>query len=124
MIMKEATPFDVSEYLDSDEKIAAYLSAILEDNDTNLLITAIGHVARAKGMAQIAKESGLGRESLYKSFVENSQPKFDTVLRVLRAMGIALNFSPTENIRKEQKEKINRTRKRIGSPKKAINSIA
>jgi probable addiction module antidote protein len=95
--MKEATPFDISEYLDSDEKIAAYLSSVMEDNDTALLIAAIGHVARAKGMAQIAKESGLGRESLYKSFAENSQPKFDTVMRVLRALGISLNFSAVPN---------------------------
>jgi len=90
--MKAPTPFDVSEYLDSDEKISAYLSAVLEDNDIGLLIQAIGHVAKAKGMAVIAKESGLGRESLYKSFCENAQPRFDTVIRVLHAMNIDLRF--------------------------------
>ena len=90
--MKTLTPFDVSEYLDSDEKISAYLSAVLEDNDIGLLIQAIGHVAKAKGMAVIAKESGLGRESLYKSFCENAQPRFDTVIRVLHAMNIDFKF--------------------------------
>jgi probable addiction module antidote protein len=93
--MKIAQNLDISEFLDSEEKISAYLTAIMEDNDLPLLLQAIGHIAKARGMATIAKDSGLGRESLYKAFNENSQPKFDTVKRVLNAMNISINFTPT-----------------------------
>jgi len=93
--MKVAQNLDISEFLDSEEKISAYLTAIMEDNDLPLLLQAIGHIAKARGMATIAKDSGLGRESLYKAFNENSQPKFDTVKRVLNAMNISINFTPT-----------------------------
>jgi len=92
--MKIAQNLDISEFLDSEEKILAYLNAIIEDNDLPLLLQAIGHIAKARGMATIAKESGLGRESLYKAFNENSQPKFDTVKRVLKAMNISISFAP------------------------------
>ena len=93
--MKVAHNLDISEFLDSEAKISAYLTAIMEDNDLPLLLQAIGHIAKARGMATIAKDSGLGRESLYKAFNENSQPKFDTVKRVLNAMNISINFTPT-----------------------------
>ena len=92
--MKTAQALDISEFLDSEEKISAYLTAIMEDNDMPLLLQAIGHIAKARGMATIAKDSGLGRESLYKAFSENSQPKFDTVQRVLNALNISISFSP------------------------------
>ena len=81
-------PFDAARYLDSDEAIAEYMSAILEANDPDLLLLALGDVARAKGMAQVAKEAGLGRESLYKALTPGSKPRFDTVLKVARALGV------------------------------------
>ena len=83
----ELEVFDITEYLDSKEAIAEYLSAILKDGDTDELIRAIGYIAKAKGMSQIAKETSLGRESLYKTFRPNSKPRFDTVVKVIKALG-------------------------------------
>jgi len=91
---KEAKLFDISEYLDSEEMIAAYLTSIIEENDWNLLIQAIGHVAKARGMSRIAEDSGLGRESLYKSFSQNAQPRFETVMKVLGALNIKIQLAP------------------------------
>jgi len=82
--------FDVADYLDSNEVIAEYLSQILEDGDIDELLLAIDDIARAKGMTQISKETGLSRESLYKTFKEGSRPRFDTVLKVLDNFGIKL----------------------------------
>ncbi len=80
--------FDAARYLDSDEAVAEYMSAMLEGNDPDLLLLALGDVARAKGMAQVAKEAGLGRESLYKALTPGAKPRFDTVLKVARALGV------------------------------------
>lgn len=73
----------------------------MEDNDMPLLLQAIGHLAKARGMDTIAKDSGLGRESLHKAFSENSQPKFDTVQRALNALNISIRFSPKTEITPE-----------------------
>lgn len=81
-------PFDASRYLDDDQAIAEYMTAILETNDSDLLLLALGDVARAKGMAQVAKDAGLGRESLYKALAPGAKPRFDTVLKVARALGV------------------------------------
>lgn len=89
----ELTTFDVAKYLDSNEVIAEYLSQILEDGDMDELLTAIGEIARAKGMTQIAKDTGLGRESLYKTFHAGARPKFDTIVKVLNSFGIRLQAS-------------------------------
>jgi len=86
-------PFDITEYLDSDEAIAEYLNQVLEEGDTDELIAAIGHVAKAKGMSQIAQASGLGRESLYKVFSKGAKPRFDTVMKVMAAIGVKLHAS-------------------------------
>jgi len=86
----ELNTFDVAKYLDSKEVIAEYLSQILEDGDMDELLSAIGDIARAKGMTQIAKDTGLGRESLYKTFHIGSKPKFDTIVKVLNSFGIRL----------------------------------
>jgi len=82
--------FDVAKYLDSKEVIAEYLTQILEDGDMDELLSAIGEIARAKGMTKIAQDTGLGRESLYKSFHQGAKPKFDTILKVLNSFGIRL----------------------------------
>ena len=87
---KNLETFDVAKYLDSKEIIAEYLSQILEDGDMDELLSAIGDIARAKGMTQIAKDTGLGRESLYKTFHKGAKPKFDTILKVLNSFGIRL----------------------------------
>ncbi len=87
-------PFDITEYLDSEEAISEYLSQVLEDGDNDEFIRAIGHIAKAKGMAQIAEDTGLGRESLYKAFRANAKPRFDTVMRVMNSLQIQLSASP------------------------------
>ena len=91
--MSNLTAFDVSQYLDSKEMIAEYLSQVLADGNTDELLEAIGNIAKAKGMAQIAADTGLGRESLYKSFQAGSKPRFDTVLKVLSSLGVKLQAS-------------------------------
>ncbi len=82
--------FDMAEQLNSEEDIVEYLSMVLEDGDSDELIRAIGYVAKARGMTQIAEDSGLGRESLYKAFRAGSKPQFATVMKVLKAMNIDL----------------------------------
>ena len=88
--MNNLTTFDITQYLDSKEIIAEYLTQVMQDGDMNELLEAIGNIAKAKGMTQIAKDTGLGRESLYKSFVPGSHPKFETVTKVLNSLGIKL----------------------------------
>ena len=91
--MTKLTKFDVSQYLDSKEMIAEYLSQVLQDGDMNELLEAIGNIAKAKGMSQIAKDTGLGRESLYKTFSADSKPRFETIMKVLDSFGIKLQAS-------------------------------
>jgi probable addiction module antidote protein len=83
--------FDITRYLDSEEAMAEYLSQVLEDGDNAELIRALGHIAKAKGMATVARESGLGRESLYKALSEGSQPRFDTISKVINALGLKMS---------------------------------
>ena len=87
-------PFDMARYLGSDEAIAEYLTQVLADGDSDELLSAIGHIAKAKGMAQVAKDAGLGRESLYKALAPGAKPRFDTILRVARALGVTLVATP------------------------------
>jgi probable addiction module antidote protein len=84
---------DISEYLKDEKSIAAYLSAIVEENDPKLLLAAIGDVAKARGMSKIASDSGLGRESLYKALHPESKPRFDTIVKVLNSLGLQIGFS-------------------------------
>ena len=90
----ELIRFDIAKYLDSEEAMAEYLSQVLEDGDNEEFLRAIGHIAKAKGMAQIAKDTGLGRESLYKAFRPNAKPRFDTVMKVMNALKLQLNATP------------------------------
>jgi probable addiction module antidote protein len=87
-------PFDAATYLDSDEATAEYLTAALETGDASFIADALGVVARAKGMTQIAKDAGLGRESLYKALREGANPELSTVLRVVEALGLRLSATP------------------------------
>lgn len=84
-------PWDVTEYLESEEDMAAYLEAALEEGDPALVAAALGDIARAKGMTQIAREAGLGRESLYKALSAEGNPEFSTILKVVRALGLRLH---------------------------------
>ena len=80
--------FDMVDCLKTDEEITAYLNAVLEDGDAGELARALGYIARAKGMTKVAKETGLAREALYKALRAESHPRFDTIQRVARALGI------------------------------------
>lgn len=86
--------FDAARYLDDNEAIAEYMIAVLEANDPDLLLLALGDVARAKGMAQVAKDAGLGRESLYKALAPGAKPRFETVMKVARALGVKFIAEP------------------------------
>jgi probable addiction module antidote protein len=88
----QTKPFDAADYLDDEETIAEYLTAALEDPNPDLFLVAVRDVARARGMAQLARDSGLGRESLYKALAPGSKPRYDTVLKVLRALGVKLHI--------------------------------
>jgi probable addiction module antidote protein len=95
MSTKKATKFDIAEYLDDNEMIAEYLNNVLEEGDTRDILSALGYVAKAQGMTQIAAETGLSRPSLYKALSKGSKPQFDTILKVLRAVGGHLNVKTT-----------------------------
>jgi probable addiction module antidote protein len=87
-------PFDAADYLDNDATIAEYLTAALEDPDPDVFLAAIRDVARARGMAQLARDAGLGRESLYKALTPGAKPRYDTVLKLLHALGVKLSAAP------------------------------
>ena len=91
--MVNVTEFDVSEYLDSEELIAEYLSAALEEENPDVFLAAIGHVAKARGMSEIAMKTGLGRESLYKAFSPGAKPRYETVQKVLSGLGVKVHVS-------------------------------
>ena len=88
------THFDMAEVLDCPEAIAEYLNQVVEGGDLAELSRALGHVAKAMGVAQIAERSGLGRESLYKVFQAGAQPRYETIDRITKAMGVELRFVP------------------------------
>lgn len=83
--------FDITEHLDSDQAIAEYLTIVLEEDDPAALADALGSIARARGMTEIAKASGLTREALYKALRPNASPRFDTIVKVCRALGVKLH---------------------------------
>lgn len=86
--------FDMAEILQSDEDIANYLTAVLEENDPDELSHALGVIARARGMTEVARASGLTREALYKALRPGSHPRFDTISRVCAALGVQLIAKP------------------------------
>lgn len=85
--------FDITEYLDSEEALAAYLTAVIEEDDPSELAHALGVVARARGMTQVARDAGLAREALYKALRPGAEPRFDTVRRVCSALGVKLTVT-------------------------------
>lgn len=92
----KTTRYDVAEHLRTSEEMAAYLEACLEeaDGDAAFIAKALGDIARAKGMAQVARDSGLSRESLYKALSGDRSPSFDTILKVVSALGLKLHAQP------------------------------
>lgn len=90
----ETQPWDVVDHLKTEEDMIAYLDAALEDGDPALIVAALGDIARAKGMTQVAREAGLGRESLYKALSPTGNPEFASVLKVLSALGLRFHVEP------------------------------
>lgn len=91
--MTKLKKFDAADYLDSEEAIAEYLTAALEDANPDVFLTAIADVAKARGMASIAKSTGLGRESLYKALAPGAKPRYDTILKVLNGLGVKITVN-------------------------------
>jgi probable addiction module antidote protein len=87
--------WDPAEHLKNEDDMVAYLEAALVENDCALIAAALGDIARAKGMTQIARDTGLGRESLYKALSPDGNPEFATVLKVISALGLRLHASPS-----------------------------
>lgn len=88
--------FDAAAYLKTDDDMAAYITAVLDENDPVLLMAALGDIARAKGMSAVAKEAGLNRESLYKALRPGSKPRFDTVFKIIRSLNIRLQATKAD----------------------------
>jgi len=93
--MNKLVPFDAADYLDDEETIAEYLTAALEDPNPDVFLAAVRDVARARGITQLARDAGLGRESLYKALSPGSKPRYDTILKLLNALGVKLSVSAT-----------------------------
>lgn len=91
---RQAAPYDAAEFLETDEDIAAYLNAALEDGDPNLVSAALGDIARARGMTQPAKETGITRDGLCKALSPTGNPSFATVQKVVRALGYKFDVEP------------------------------
>ena len=94
MTKTATSPWDPADHLKTEYDMAAYLEAALEEGDPGLIAAALGDIARAKGMTQIARESGLGRESLYKALSPAGNPEFGTILKVVAALGLQLHATP------------------------------
>jgi probable addiction module antidote protein len=106
----ELIPFDAARYLDSEKAIAAYLDACMEDDDPELLVLALGDVARARGMTELARRTGLARENLCRAFDPGRKPQFDTVAKIADALGLRLSLTPKTTGKAETKTRPRRTR--------------
>lgn len=93
--------FDMSECLEDEESIALYLDLVIQEGDPSELIHALGVIAKARGMTEIAKKSGVSREALYRALTSNSAPRFDTVFRVVKALGLEFSLHPQNTQQKE-----------------------
>jgi len=95
--VKDIPDFDFGKHLDSSERIAAYLDSVLQDNDMDLLMAALGDIARARGMSYVAQQSDVSREALYRVLRENKKPRFETISKVCAALGLRLSVAPAFN---------------------------
>ena len=103
--MPKTTRFDAADYLDSVERQVAYITAALETGDADFVRDALGVVAKARGMGEIAKSAGLNRESLYKALGESGNPEFGTVMRIVRALGLTLAVRPAATARTRKRRR-------------------
>jgi len=88
------SPFDAAEYLDNEELIAEYLSAALEEDDPALFLAALADVAKARGMTKMARDAGVGRESLYKALAPGAKPRYETIFKLAKAAGMKFTVTP------------------------------
>jgi len=93
MAKVKVAPFDASEYLDDEEVVAEYLTAALEDPNPGVFLIAVANVAKARGIAKVAQDSGLGRESLYKALAPGAKPRYETVRKLMDALGVKLTVT-------------------------------
>jgi probable addiction module antidote protein len=105
-MMTKTTRFDAADYLDTEERQVAYIAAALESGDADFVRDALGLVARARGMAGIARKAGLNRESLYKALGEAGNPEFGTVMRIVRALGLTLSAYPASSGQTSKRRKV------------------
>jgi probable addiction module antidote protein len=110
----KTTRFNAARYLDNEERQVAYISAALETGDAEFIRDALGLIARARGIAKVARSADLNRESLYRALGENGNPEFATVIRVVRALGLTLSARPTAK-RGSKKRRAPTTRGRAGA---------
>jgi probable addiction module antidote protein len=104
--MPKTTKFDAADYLDTEARQVAYITSALETGDADFVRDALGIVARARGMGEIAKNAGLNRESLYKALGESGNPEFATVMRIVRALGLTLSARPAETATKSKRRRV------------------
>lgn len=90
----ETSKFDIADYLDSKEMIAEYLNTVLDEGDSDDVIEALGHIAKSIGMSKIAEETGMSRPSLYKALSSGAKPQFETIMKVLKAVGGQIKINP------------------------------
>lgn len=99
-------PFEAADYLDSEETIAEYLSLAARDENPDVLLKALGDVAKARGVAEVAKASGLGRESLYKTLAPGAKPRFETIATIMRALNVGFSVETRSPARAKQARKL------------------
>lgn len=104
-------PMDIADHLDNEEVLAEYLSEAFRDGNTAVILKALSDVAKARGMSNLAKDSGLGRESLYKALAPGAKPRFETIAAVMRALNVGIVVKPHGSV----KHKSSRGRARIAS---------
>jgi probable addiction module antidote protein len=104
--MRKTTRFDAADYLNTEARQVAYITAALETGDADFVRDALGLVARARGMSEIAKSAGLNRESLYKALGETGNPEFSTVMRIVRALGLRLSVRPAATGRTPRRRRV------------------
>ncbi len=96
--MKDIAIFDAADYLDDDAVVAEYLNAALEDSNPDLFLQAIADVAKARGITNLARATGMGRESLYKTLAPGAKPRYDTIIKLVRALGVELKLAPAATV--------------------------
>jgi probable addiction module antidote protein len=104
--MRKTTRFDAAAYLDTEERQVAYITVALETGEADFVRDALGLVARARGMGEIAKNAGLNRESLYRALGETGNPEFSTVMRIVRALGLRLSARPAATGRTSKRRRV------------------